>query len=344
MVSLTQRRFFARFAFFATLLALVVVLLGAYTRLRDAGLGCPDWPGCYGQLHVPQTTQQLQQASALYPQQPVESAKAWAEMLHRYVAGTLGLLILGLAILAIRFRHQPETPRIVPFILVGLVIFQAILGMWTVTLLLYPPVVMGHLLAGLAILACLWWLTLRSGNYFPVTTHTEIAFKNYRGLALIGLIVLALQITLGGWTSANYAGPACPDFPLCQSQLLPDMNLQKGFNFFVPVGANFQGGLLETTARIAIHLVHRFGALIIFFYVGSLSLWTLLKITDPVLRRIAIIMGAMLLTQVLLGILLVITQLSLWIAVAHNGVAALLLLAMVTLNYTLYFCYECKQS
>ncbi|HCB13016.1 MAG TPA: cytochrome B, partial [Gammaproteobacteria bacterium] len=193
-------KWFYRLTWAALTLTFIVVLLGAYVRLSDAGLGCPDWPGCYGHLDVPSEAHQIVKANEAYPDRPLEAHKAWKEMVHRYFAGTLGLLVLGIAVLAWRNRHQPGQPVVLPSLLVGLVIFQALLGMWTVTWQLKPVVVMGHLLGGLATLSLLAWLALRQGRYGgdKVIAHA----RSLRVYAALGLVLLVGQIALGGWTSA----------------------------------------------------------------------------------------------------------------------------------------------
>ena len=230
------KSFFTKLSLFATILAIVVVVLGAYTRLTDAGLGCPDWPGCYGQLTPP-------------TDQSIDSQKAWTEMIHRYFAGTLGLVILVLAIVAIFKRKQPNVgarravPLQLPLVLLGLVIFQALLGMWTVTMLLNPLVVMAHLLGGMATLGLLWWLALRSQSNslkFAIRNSQSAINPNLKTWATLGLIILGIQIALGGWTSANYAALACPDFPQCQGQWWPSMDFSGAFTVSVTL-INFIG-------------------------------------------------------------------------------------------------------
>lgn len=326
-----QPRTFYYVTLFATLLAFCVILLGAYTRLKDAGLGCPDWPGCYGQLTVPHTQEEVMQAVKLYPAEPVEQVKAWAEMVHRYFAGTLGLLIFGMTIWAllrrVRFAEQPIG---VPIFLSLFVVFQAALGMWTVTWKLLPLVVMGHLLGGMTIFALLWWLLLKTSGRVPAIANTSAKLKI---MAVIGLIVVAYQIFLGGWTTANYASLACTQFPGCNGSLFPSMDFLRGFNFFAPIGNNYQGGLLDMPARIAIQMMHRYWGLIVAIYVGILSVYL---IAANKARGLGWIMLLLLIVQILLGILNVVLMLPLHVALAHNGVAALLLVTMVTLVYKAY--------
>jgi len=317
---------------FATVLALVVVILGAYTRLSDAGLGCPDWPGCYGQISVPSSSASVDMAKAAFPGYVIEPVKAWKEMIHRYVAGTLGLLILLITALAV--WRQRDKPYFVTASLglLGLVIFQAALGMWTVTLKLLPIVVMGHLMGGLTLLAGLRWLNLRMNGRFQLEdNHSQI-----RPWAILALIVVILQIALGGWTSANYASIVCPDFPSCHGNLWPAMDFQKGFNLFAPIGANFEGGVLEHPARVAIQMVHRMGALFTTIFLFVLAYYLFKETQSKLLRWIGVEIVFLLMIQILLGILNVVLILPLPIAVMHNGVAALLLLSLVTLNNSLY--------
>lgn len=327
----TQR--FWLLALIATLLAVTVVMLGAYTRLKDAGLGCPDWPGCYGQLTVPQTTHALAKAQVAFPTIKVEPQKAWPEMIHRYFAGSLGLLILILAISAmVRKRHNPTTPLFVPILLVGLVIFQATLGMWTVTWQLLPQVVMGHLLGGMCISAFLWWLTLglrrQSLHSTPKTW--------LKPLCVIGIAIVAAQIFLGGWTSANYASIICPEFPFCQGSLFPKMDFATAFNFTHPIGANYQGGILGTTARVTLQMMHRYGALVTATFVAALAIAVLRSQDRPEFRALGWTILTVLALQCMLGIANIDTKLALPVAVAHNAVALLLLLTLVTLAHLLY--------
>lgn len=306
-----------RFCLFATVFALIVVMLGAYTRLTDAGLGCPDWPGCYGAMIVPQ-------------EDGIEHGKAWTEMVHRYVAGTLGLMILGLLIASWRKASSLYSCRGLTTTLLFAVIFQALLGMWTVTLLLHPTIVMGHLLGGMTIISLLWLLYLRvnplSGN---ISRSCCVSFA----LAL-GLFFVIIQIALGGWTSANYAAMACTDFPLCRETWWPDLHMQEAFSLLPKLDHNYDGGWLTHPARVTIHFIHRLFALLVFVYVSILAVWLAIKQTS--LRKQAFITLALLFTQIGLGISNIVFLLPLPVATAHNGVAALLLLAMVTLNVRYY--------
>lgn len=327
-----NRSLFSKIAFFATLLAFLVVILGAYTRLKDAGLGCPDWPGCYGQLVVPQTGDEMASAQKLYPNQPIEPSKAWAEMVHRYFAGTLVLLILILTVSSYYCRKVKDSPSIkIPLLLLGCIFFQAMLGMWTVTLKLHPLIVMGHLLGGMTIASLLWWFTLATSR--RMVTLPSQPLKSLRPWVTAGVVIVFLQIFLGGWTSANYASIICPDFPYCQGQLFPRLNFIDAFNFFKPLGQNYQGGILDTTARVTLQMSHRYGAFVVFSYICLLGGYILFSRKTDALKNTMGMIFILLFTQVFLGIFNILTSLFLPIAVTHNAVALLLLIGMVTLLY-----------
>lgn len=304
----------------AVLLALFVVMLGAYTRLTDAGLGCPDWPGCYGKMVLPAADSGLKEAQSEFPQIPIESQKAWTEMAHRYAAGTLGLLIFFIGLSVLRKRLQGvQIPWHLPMALFILVFFQAALGMWTVTLKLLPVVVMAHLLGGILIFACLCRFRLQmsslQGQNLP----------QWRPWLRLGVIIVFLQIALGGWVSSNYAGISCIGFPLCNGVWFPEMHFVKGFNLFSSVGANYQGGVLDNEVRISIQFVHRVGAMVTASYIIALSSFILLKSNSKYLRIMAGFLAGLVIIQFILGVMNVIYLLPITIAVAHNGVAALLL-------------------
>lgn len=326
---------FQTFALAASVLALVVVVFGAYVRLSDAGLSCPDWPGCYQRLLVPTTEQQVDQANQLYPERPLEADKAWKEMIHRYLAGILGFLILGLAIAAWRNRFDPRQMVALPVFLVGLVALQAALGMWTVTLLVQPAIVTLHLLGGMAVLALVWWLALRQRQARRPLQQIwySTTFKTW---SLIGLFLLTLQIILGGWTSTNYAGFYCPDFPTCQGQWWPDMDFGEAFTFWQPLGENYEGGRLTPEAATAVHVVHRIGAVAVLIVLGAIGLRAALGRSASALRVAGWAVIGLVLIQVMLGIATAMGGIPLALAVAHNAVAALLLLAVVTLNHLLH--------
>lgn len=324
-----------RIALFTAVLAYLVVLLGAYTRLSDAGLGCPDWPGCYGRLVAPTAAAEVEDAAQAYPTSRVEPAKAWKEMVHRYAAGVLGLLIVLLAFASFRARRKWSRRGLALF-LVALVIFQAVLGMWTVTLQLKPLVVMGHLLGGMAILALLWWLALREQHFLKPVSGPASVLHRLRPRAWVALGLVAVQIALGGWTSANYAALVCPDFPTCQGQWWPNADYADGFVLWRGLGVNYEGGVLSLAAATAVHMGHRLGALITFLYVGWLALHTIRVGGKEHLCRYGLFMLIALLAQIALGVANVLNHLPLPVAVAHNGVAALLLLSVVTYIHALH--------
>jgi heme a synthase len=323
---MTSKKAFLYIAIAAAVLAFGVVMLGAYVRLSQAGLGCPDWPGCYGHMAVP-TSSEVN--STLLAARPLEPARAWKEMIHRYFVGALSALIFALAVLAFWRRRQADQPRLLPALLVVLLVLQALLGMWTVTLLLFPPVVTAHLLGGLATFSLLVLLVLQSGAYLELGAA---ATDGMRRLAALSLVVLVCQIALGGWVSSNYAAIACPDFPTCQGSLWPPMDFASGFSWH-GLGADYQGGILANPARMAIHMTHRLGALITFLILGFTSFDIALRARNWLLRLVAGMVGALLLTQIALGISLVELGWPLAIADLHNGVAALLLGSVVTLNW-----------
>ena len=318
-----------RFVVFTCFLAFTVIVLGAYTRLTDAGLGCPDWPGCYGHLTVPATLDQVTNTAYL-EQRPLEPEKGWKEMVHRYFAGTLGLAILLIAVWSWRRRRDdPGQPVWLPTSLLLLVVFQAALGMWTVTLLLKPVIVMAHLLGGFATFSLLVLLALRVGR-----RRAESGSGSLRVAAAIGLLILIAQIALGGWTSSNYAALACLDFPTCQGSWTPEMDFDEAFVMWRGLGVNYEYGVLEHPARTAIHVTHRIGALVTALYLGWLLLALLRRGSG--LRGAAILVGGLLLLQLGLGVANVLMHLPLGVATAHNGVAALLLISLVYLNFRLW--------
>jgi cytochrome c oxidase assembly protein subunit 15 len=329
-----KRSRFAALAAFAAVLALAVVMLGAYVRLSHAGLGCPDWPGCYGRLAAPSHPETVAAANAAFPERPVHTGKAWKEMVHRYLASGLGLVILVLAGLAWTGRSS-GLPVGLPTLLVALVVFQGLLGMWTVTLLVNPSIVTLHLAGGLATAALLWWLSLRQGGlcFAPVSP----ALEGLRPWAWLGLGLVCLQILLGGWTSTHYAALVCPEFPTCHGgEWWPKADFADGFSLWRPVGVDYEGGVLDGPARTAIHLAHRAGALTVLLYLGGLALVVVRRAVQPLHRRLAMALAAALVLQVGLGIANVLGQLPLGLAVAHNGGAALLLLTLLTLVHALH--------
>jgi cytochrome c oxidase assembly protein subunit 15 len=320
--------FYRKLILVALILALGVVSLGAYVRLSDAGLGCPDWPGCYGALTPHHAADAINAELAVRPDGPVSHAKAWKEMVHRYFAGTLGVLVLVIAGLAWRGRRETNGGPGLPMLLLGLIVFQALLGMWTVTQLLKPLIVSSHLLGGMATLSLLLWLWLRergqaSHAYFASVDHL-------RRIAGLGLMLVAAQIALGGWVSTNYAALACTDFPLCQGAWMPAMDFEHGFTLRRELGQTASGALLPMAALTAIHWTHRLMALVVSLYLG----WLVVRLMrTPGYAGMGLMIGGLLVLQVSLGISNVLLSLPLAVAVAHNTGAALLLSSLVWLNF-----------
>jgi cytochrome c oxidase assembly protein subunit 15 len=312
-----QRRllWFRRLALAGAALAATVVVLGAWVRLTDAGLGCPDWPGCYGHI---------------YPQADQHFSKAIHEMIHRYFATTLGAIIAGLLVWAVWNRKVRGQPLILVVLLFMLVCLQGALGALTVTLLLKPLIVTAHLLGGLTTLGILWWLSLPPpGRALSAREMTpEVRLRKF---ALLALAALALQIALGGWTSSNYAAVACPDFPTCQQSWWPHMDFRDAFVLWRGLDIDYTGGVLANPARIAIHVTHRIGALI----AGSILIvaggTVAARAGSPALKLIGASLIAAVLLQIGIGITMVRLGMPLTAATAHNAGAALLVICTVTL-------------
>jgi Uncharacterized protein required for cytochrome oxidase assembly len=355
-------------ALLAAIFAFCVVMFGAFVRLSNAGLSCPDWPTCYGKVTWPGHEHDIAQANQAFPDRPYEDSKAWREQVHRFLAGSLGVMVLAIALIAAWRRKMAVVAVIVAavFAAVGVVlymrgayvvssilsalaialpllaaatldrpgawrvgiaalaviIFQAMLGMWTVTLLVKPIVVTAHLLGGLATFALLAWAALR---WWGVGVRDE-RFAALRMPIAIGIVVLVCQITLGGWTSTNYAALACgTDFPKCLGQWWPATDFHEAFILWRGVGVNYEGGVLDMAARSAIQMAHRIGAGVTFIYLA----WLSHKLARAGLRKVGIAVAVVLIAQVLLGIGNVHLGLPLPVATAHNGVAALLLFTLL---------------
>jgi len=355
-------------ALLAALFAFCVVMFGAFVRLSNAGLSCPDWPTCYGKVTWPGHAHDIAQANEAFPDRPYEDSKAWREQVHRFLAGSLGVMVLAIALIA-AWRRKTAVVAVIAasvFAAVGVVlymrgayavssvlsalaialpliaaarldrpgawrvgiaalaviIFQAMLGMWTVTLLVKPIVVTAHLLGGLATFALLAWAALR---WWGVGARDE-RFAALRVPVTVGIVVLVCQITLGGWTSTNYAALACgTDFPKCLGQWWPATDFHEAFILWRGIGVNYEGGVLDMAARSAIQMAHRIGAGITFIYLA----WLSHKLARAGLRKVGIAVAVVLLAQVLLGIGNVHLGLPLPMATAHNGVAALLLFTLL---------------
>jgi cytochrome c oxidase assembly protein subunit 15 len=317
---------FRRLCLLATLVALCVIVLGAWVRLGDAGLGCPDWPGCYGHLTVGQAVENADVANAAFPERPLEPDKALKEMIHRYVASGLGLLVIAIAVVAWLNRRDPAQPMRLPGLLVALVVFQGLLGMWTVTLLVKPAIVTAHLVGGLTTMALLWWLALRVDR-----TTRPSGERRLRSLAVLGLVVLAIQILLGGWTSTNYSALACPDFPTCQNSFWPDMDFKDAFVLWRGLGIDYEGGVLDHPARVAIHYMHRLWGVVTALTLGFVAWRAMRTGQSRAVRTAGTVLAVLLVAQWTIGPVMVLKALPLELATAHNGVAALLVLAVVAL-------------
>lgn len=310
---------------------LVLVVLGAYVRLSDAGLGCPDWPGCYGNFIPTQSLKDIRAAEAVLPDGPVTLAKAWKEMVHRYLAMVVGAMVAALAFAAWRNRRALQQSPGLATGLAVLVIFQAALGAWTVTMLLKPAIVTAHLMGGMAILALLIWLALRQGLAVAQANAAPAPGMALRIFAVVGLLVLLVQIVLGGWVSTNYAALACVDFPKCAGEWVPPMEFEHAFHVIRPLGVGPDGQFLTLHALRAIHWIHRVGALVTTLVLMILA-WQLARHGWRTLARGLV---ALLVLQVLIGVGNVVWSLPLPLAVAHNGGAALLLGWLVLINFRL---------
>ena len=375
-------------ALIATIFSLTVIVLGSYTRLVDAGLGCPDWPSCYGHLWVPDTKAEIARANERFQETPVETDKTWPEQLHRLLATSLGLLILlvyaasvyvnrarlnllpwksttlllglffsataariftgdildvPLLLIALTYfanlirlslatrdtARAYEHPYLLAATVTGLVILQGLFGMWTVTLYLWPQVVTAHLMGGFTIFSLLWLLASRSyGARWEFASDEFGRLHKLQGLAILALVLVIIQVMLGGWVASNYAALACPDLPQCRGQWLPPVDMLEGFNIFQQVGPNYLGGQMDNDARVAIHLVHRIGAAVVTVVLLGLSLKCFASGLRPA-KRYAFGMLAILAIQVALGISNIVFYLPLWVAVMHNLVGAILMAFMV---------------
>ncbi|XPF93325.1 COX15/CtaA family protein [Colwellia sp. RE-S-Sl-9] len=314
------------------LLAIVVVSLGAYTRLTHAGLGCPDWPGCYGFHDVPHTSEEILKAQTAFPDRIVEPEKAWNEMIHRYFAGTLGLLILVITFLSIKNR-EVGTPVFLPILILGVVIFQAALGMWTVTMKLMPIVVMGHLLGGLTTLSLLFLLYLRLKRFHVREGNTSL--RKFAKFGFIGIVILTGQIALGGWTSSNYAALVCTELPICQAGWEQELTFEDSFDLIPPERDTYEFGHLNHASRLTIHVMHRFGAIVTAVYLLWLAFTVMRRASSQFFQQASLGLITVLFCQIGLGVSNVWFSLPLGVAVAHNVVAACLMLTLILLTFGL---------
>ena len=325
---------FKRLLFSASFLTTCVVVFGAYVRLTDAGLGCPDWPGCFGTLTVPESEVAMMEAHKLYPGSIVEVGKAWREMIHRYLAGILGLIVLAISIASYKLRNELKVSITLPFSILTLIIFQAALGMWTVTELLKPAIVTAHLMGGMTTLGLLTYMTHR---HIGAVSNTIIINPGTKPFIRFGLILLFIQIMLGGWTSTNYAALACTDFPTCHGSLMPDMDFKNAFNIFRELGMTSSGEGLSIQALQAIQWVHRVGAIVLTFYFIYIAY--LLRSYPPA-RFYKNLMILVLFLQIIIGIANLLMYLPLFLATLHNLGAALLVIITVIINSRITPQYE----
>lgn len=301
-----------------------LIVLGAYVRLSDAGLGCPDWPGCYGHVTVIHASEHITAAQEANPEGPVTFAKAWKEMIHRYFAGIVGLFILAIAALAWRHRREAGASPVLATVLVGVLFLQAMFGKWTVTMLLKPAIVTGHLIGGLTVLTLLVWLYARTrGPTMPTVSPAT------RALAVVAFVVLAMQISLGGWVSTNYAALACTDLPTCHGEWVPQMDIRNGFHIVRELGQSADGETLTMDALTAIHWMHRVGAIVAALVIGALGF----ALRAAGHRPLGTALLGVLALQIMLGLANVWFSLPLPLAAAHNGGAAALVILMVLINY-----------
>jgi len=332
-------RWIRRLALAGVVLCFVVVVLGAYVRLNAAGLGCPDWPGCYGHV-TPLGAENNTSAQAAFPNRPLDTGKAWKEMVHRYAAGTLVLIVVVITALAISYRRQRLLSPIYASVLLATIVVQAVLGMLTVTWQLKPLIVTLHLIFGMTTLGLLWWLWIslpgqswggRLAGGAGVGGSQAAAMRAAHGIALLGLMALAVQIALGGWTSSNYAAVACPDFPTCQGAWWPHTDYRNAFILWRGLGINYEGGILDNPARVAIHLTHRLGAIVATLALGFAAAFVALRKNLPNATAAAYAVLGALALQLTIGISMVLKTFPLRLTTAHTAGAALLLLATLAL-------------
>jgi cytochrome c oxidase assembly protein subunit 15 len=339
---LVKPSFLSRLACFASFFALGVIALGAFTRLIDAGLGCPDWPGCYGHITAPLSETAKLSVTEEYPGSNIVIYKAWAEMVHRYFVGGLSLFILSIVATILSQKiFRKRNNILLALALVLLLVYQIVLGQLTVTLKLLPIIVTQHLLGGFLILTTLWLIHLQNNQ--PLRDRLiPLKVGVLLPLSLVGLILLFLQIALGAWTSTNYASLSCADFPFCMNDQSIVWHFKAAFNAFSPVGVNYEGGVLPETIRQTIQMTHRLGALIVTCYLFFLSIVAMPKLRKSfeILKSFHVVLGLLCL-QLCIGITNVLFKLPLVTAVCHNLVAVLLLLAMTTLIFKLTIT-QCK--
>lgn len=330
------RLWLTRLAVIGVLVTATVVALGAWTRLADAGLGCPDWPTCYGSITVPLSEQAIARANELYPEQPLVAAKAWPEMIHRHFAKAIGLLCIfmaGFALLA-RRRGESDVPAGHAVFLLLMVCLQGAFGAWTVTMKLFPPVVTAHLLFGFATFTTLFLLALRLSPFLRASGNAGV--RALLPVTVLALVVLVAQIALGGWTASNYAATMCTGLPICQDGWVGILDWREAFAIHTYAGTTFEfAPHLDTAAKLTIHVAHRLGAIVATGVLLLLALLLWRRGGAGRYRRFAGVITLVLAVQVALGISNVVFHLPLSVAVAHNFVALLLLQVLAALIFSL---------
>ena len=317
---------FRKLAWVTAFLTLDLIMVGSFTRLTDSGLGCPDWPGCYGQSNPWSAGAEIDRAQSALPTGPVTFSKAWIEMVHRYFALAVGVLIIVLTVQAWRRASSTDANASSPWLATAALLWvcvQGAFGALTVTMKLQPAIVTLHLLGGTVLLALLTWIALREAPAPRVTNAPRV-----QGAAVVALIAVFIQIALGGWVSSNYAVMACPDFPLCQGEFLPPMDFSHGFTWWRALGHTGDGELVPFQALVAIHWTHRVFAIIVVAAVGVLvgQLWQ-----HASFSQLARGLLALMVLQLLTGLSNVVLQWPLLLAVLHSGGAALLVGLLVVL-------------
>jgi len=337
-ISITAPKWSLLLSYIALAIVACVIVLGSWTRLADAGLGCPDWPGCYGSLVVPQTSQEIAAAQALYPDSPVEPQKGWMEMIHRYFATTLGFVILVIAAASWKQRKRLHYPFGLTQGLLAMVILQGAFGAWTVTWKLWPQVVTAHLFGGFITASLIGILLVRlrrMGQQVKPLQLTSMTYSSIRKWALLALLLVVVQVFLGGWMSSNYAALACSSLPNCNGSWWPAMDFVQGFNLAQSLGPNYLGGLMNSEARQAIHVLHRYGAIILGLYLVFMS-YRLMSQQDRRLRKFGLGFLVVFVVQFCLGVANIYYFLPLSVAVAHNFGGASLFVLTVCLNYVVF--------
>lgn len=319
---------YRKLAWVTTFLTLDLIMFGGFTRLTDSGLGCPDWPGCYGTSSPFAAHADIHAAQSLLPTGPVTFLKAWIEMIHRYFAMSVGVLIIVLMVMAwVKRRELKQSPWFATWLFI-LVCVQGAFGAWTVTMKLQPVIVTTHLMLALTLLGSLVWLASRQMSQASVAA--DPGALRWRWAALVGLALLVFQIALGGWVSTNYAVLACTDFPTCQGQWVPPMDFHNGFKLWRELGKTAGGEVIPMDALVAIHWVHRTFAVVVVLYLAWLA--TRLR-RHAALRKPSMLVLMLVFVQFATGLSNIVFQWPLLNAIAHNGGAAVLLLLLVMLNY-----------